>query len=172
MSVPYENSLQCVAMLFTKTGNTDTLSGVTPWALEDEMLRYAAERCMPGESEAAAITRLARHDEVAKALCRAAYHADDYGAALNLLHQTARWLDKLSPNAAASLRERTPSLPKIDERWLLTVLSARCSFRAISPFENPMTTIPSTCFSRAESAGRATCSRSERGRTSCPLATP
>ena len=35
----------------------------------------------------------------------AAWRAADYDKALDLLQQTARWLDKLNPDAAASLRE-------------------------------------------------------------------
>src|SRR5437868_3083121 len=48
--------------------------------------------------------------------------------------------------AVASLRELTPSFANADERWLLTVLSATKSFRAISPFVKPSTTIARICF--------------------------
>lgn len=44
------------------------------------------------------------HAQVLQQL-HAAWHADDYDDALDVLQQTARWLEKLSPSAAASLRE-------------------------------------------------------------------
>jgi len=64
------------AQLFAKSGNAALLSGLTPWALEDELMKYAAANAAAGESEAAAVTRLTREDEIAKALARAAYHAE------------------------------------------------------------------------------------------------
>lgn len=46
-----------------------------------------------------------KHQAQALQQLHAAWHADDFGEAKHLLEQTARWLDKLSPDAAASLRE-------------------------------------------------------------------
>ena len=44
------------------------------------------------------------HDELSRQL-QAAYHQTDYDEALRRLNTTARWLDRLNPDAAASLRE-------------------------------------------------------------------
>lgn len=46
-----------------------------------------------------------QHQAQALHQLHAAWHADDFGEAKHLLEQTVRWLDKLSPDAAASLRE-------------------------------------------------------------------
>ena len=46
-----------------------------------------------------------QHQAQALQQLHAAWHADDFGEAKHLLEQTVRWLDKLSPDAAASLRE-------------------------------------------------------------------
>jgi hypothetical protein len=51
----------------------------------------------------------------------------------------------------ASLREETPSFEKAEERWLLTVLSARKSCEAIAALVIPITTRPRICFSRTVS---------------------
>jgi hypothetical protein len=75
--------IQATALLFAKTAELDVLAGTTPWALEDELMAYAREHAAPGESEGAAITRLCREDPLAKALARAAYHAEQ------LLQRTA-----------------------------------------------------------------------------------
>ena len=60
------------AQLFAKAGDRSVLAGHTPWALEDELMAYAKANARPGECDAAALTRLAREDETAKALARAA----------------------------------------------------------------------------------------------------
>ena len=70
----------------------------------------------------------------------------------------------------ASRRLLTPNLTKIDERWLLTVLSARYSLSAICALQKPSTTSPSTCFSRAESDGGVAWKRAGVT-TICPRAT-
>ena len=54
--------------------------------------------------------------------------------------------------ATASLRDETPSLPKAEDRWLFTVLSARNSSAAIWELVSPVTTSIRTCFSRVVSA--------------------
>jgi len=64
------------AQLFAKSGNTTYIDGLTPWALEDELLKYATDHAAAGECQAAALTRLTRDDDVAKALARAAYWAE------------------------------------------------------------------------------------------------
>ena len=46
-----------------------------------------------------------KHQAQALQQLHTAWHAEDFGEAQHLLEQTARWLDKLSPDAAASLRE-------------------------------------------------------------------
>ncbi len=46
-----------------------------------------------------------QHQAQALQQLHAAWHAADFGEAKHLLEQTVRWLDKLSPDAAASLRE-------------------------------------------------------------------
>src|SRR5947209_13046017 len=53
-----------------------------------------------------------------------------------------------STRRAASVRDETPSLRKLDARWLFTVLSERKRRAAISPLVSPARTSSSTCFSR------------------------
>ena len=74
-------------------------------------------------------------------------------------------------SAAASQRERTPSLPKTEERWLLMVLSERNSRLAIWALVRPPATSASTWRSRWERAGRSRLPRTFRGTTDWPLAT-
>lgn len=64
------------ALVFARTGDLRSLGGLTPWALEDELMSYAKAHAGPAEHESEALTRLTQHDDVAKALARAAYHAD------------------------------------------------------------------------------------------------
>lgn len=74
--MPNNSPAVIAAQLFAKTGDRSVLAGHTPWALEDELMAYAKANARPGECDAAALTRLAREDETAKALARAAYHAE------------------------------------------------------------------------------------------------
>jgi hypothetical protein len=65
--------------------------------------------------------------------------------------------------AAASARERTSSLRKADEMWVLTVLSARNSLLAIWPLVSPRTTSARISFSRCDSGRGAMCRPSAVG---------
>jgi putative transposase len=68
--------------------------------------RYAAiQRCQIHKQRNVLAHVPEQHQPQVLQQLRAAYHADDYGEALHLLQETVRWLDKISPNAAASLRE-------------------------------------------------------------------
>jgi hypothetical protein len=68
--------LHAAAELFAKTGNASLLANVTPWALQDEMIRYATAHASGGEAPAAALVRLSQYDDTLKALAKAAYHAE------------------------------------------------------------------------------------------------
>jgi putative transposase len=65
-----------------------------------------------------------------------AYQADDYDQAVNTLQTTARWLDRLSPDAAASLREGMDetltvvrlNLPRLLRRTLATTNPIESAF--------------------------------------------
>ena len=59
-------------------------------------------------------------------------------------------------SAVASRRVRTPRRRNAEKRWLLTVLSARKSWSAISRLLSPITTIAKICFSRVVRIGLAT----------------
>jgi hypothetical protein len=49
-TLSYANYPQCVALLFQKSGDPDTLSGVTPLDSRGRLMHDAKEHAAPGES--------------------------------------------------------------------------------------------------------------------------
>lgn len=71
----HEHPIDLHAALFVKRGD-ELPADLTHWAIQDRMIEYAESRAREGEATGAAISRLAREDDLMKNLARAAYAAE------------------------------------------------------------------------------------------------
>lgn len=67
--------------------------------------RAVVQRCQVHKKRNVQAHLAAKHWPELSRQLHAAYHEDDYDRALKVLRTTARWLDRINPDAAASLRE-------------------------------------------------------------------